>query len=89
MKDLVLAWAHHAQVSQTELQMAIETKARAIVTVAGIAAMSGVSDMTIRRWRRTPGFPKPLYPPSLSRTLLFDRLEVERWLNAQREGRVL
>ena len=32
-------------------------------------------------------FPKPLYPPALSRTLLFDRVEIEHWLSAQRQGR--
>ncbi|MBX3430805.1 MAG: helix-turn-helix domain-containing protein [Hyphomonadaceae bacterium] len=67
--------------------MAAEAKTRAIITVAEIAAMSGVSDMTVRRWRRALSFPKPLYPPALSRTLLFDRVEIEHWLSAQREGR--
>jgi excisionase family DNA binding protein len=61
--------------------------ARAVVTIADIAAMSGVSDMTVRRWLRRAelGFPRPLFPPALSRTLLFDRREVDAWLHGQRD----
>ncbi len=58
-----------------------------VATIADIASMTGCSDQTIRRWMRKPelGFPRPLFPPALSRTLLFDRNEVAAWLASQRE----
>ncbi len=60
---------------------------RAVVTIADIAAMIGVSDVTVRRWMRRAelGFPRALFPRALSRTLLFDRAEIEAWLHSQRE----
>jgi len=56
-----------------------------MLTLSDVKEMFGMSEMTIRKWRRDHGFPTTVISGKMRHTVRFDRANVLAWANTHKK----